>query len=193
MALDPYGNSLSVVVLVAMLVVLARSALLARGAASTREIALATWLVPALSVLGLGIAGYLSWVETGHADAVCGPVGDCNTVQQSEYARLFGLVPVGILGVVGFVAILAAWTARRFGPGRVRPPAAIVLLFLTGAGTLFSVYLTFLEPFVIGATCLWCLSSATIMTILYSLSFDPGRCALSELLHETPGPIRVRA
>jgi uncharacterized membrane protein len=33
-------------------------------------------------------------------------------------------------------------------------------------GTLFSVYLTFLEPFVIGATCIWCLSSAVVMTLL---------------------------
>ena len=34
----------------------------------------------------------------------------------------------------------------------------------------FSIYLTFLEPFVIGATCLWCLSSAVIMTLLYLLT-----------------------
>jgi uncharacterized membrane protein len=33
-------------------------------------------------------------------------------------------------------------------------------------GTLFSVYLTFLEPFVIGATCAWCLTSAVVMTLL---------------------------
>jgi uncharacterized membrane protein len=33
-------------------------------------------------------------------------------------------------------------------------------------GAIFSIYLTFLEPFVIGATCLWCLSSAVIMTAI---------------------------
>jgi uncharacterized membrane protein len=31
---------------------------------------------------------------------------------------------------------------------------------------LFSIYLTFLEPFVIGATCMWCICSAVIMIIL---------------------------
>jgi uncharacterized membrane protein len=33
-------------------------------------------------------------------------------------------------------------------------------------GVLFSIYLTFLEPFVIGATCLWCITSAVIMMLL---------------------------
>ncbi|MBS3753330.1 MAG: hypothetical protein KGY46_08075 [Anaerolineales bacterium] len=35
---------------------------------------------------------------------------------------------------------------------------------LTGFGTFFSMYLTFLEPFVIGATCAWCLTSFLIIT-----------------------------
>ena len=40
-------------------------------------------------------------------------------------------------------------------------------------GTLFSIYLTVLEPFVIGATCLWCLSSAVIMTVIMWLAAKP--------------------
>ena len=37
---------------------------------------------------------------------------------------------------------------------------------MTFGGTLFSIYLTFLEPFVIGAVCAWCLTSAVVMTLL---------------------------
>ena len=44
----------------------------------------------------------------------------------------------------------------------------------TVSGTLFSIYLTFLEPFVIGATCAWCLASAVILTLLMWLSARPG-------------------
>jgi uncharacterized membrane protein len=52
---------------------------------------------------------------------------------------------------------------------------------MTGFGTLFSIYLTFLEPFAIGATCLWCLSSAVIMTTLHALAHGPGRAAVARM------------
>jgi uncharacterized membrane protein len=145
------------------------------------------WLNPLLALAGLGVAAYLASVEVREVEAVCGPVGDCNTVQQSEYARLFGVLPIGVLGVLGFALILTAWCVRRCGNGRTASWAAIALLVLTGFGTLFSAYLTFLEPFVIGATCLWCLSSAVIMTALYALAQSPGREAVEQLGLRLPG------
>jgi uncharacterized membrane protein len=120
-------------------------------------------------------------------------VGDCNTVQQSPYARLFGVLPIGVLGVAGFVAILVAWGARRWASGRAAAWASITLLVLTGLGTLFSVYLTFLEPFVIGATCLWCLSSAVIMTALYGLALAPGGAAAAGLRQRSALAVPRRA
>jgi uncharacterized membrane protein len=139
------------------------------------------WLIPLLALAGLGVAAYLSHIEVRQVEAVCGPVGDCNTVNQSEYAKLFGILPIGVLGLLGFLAILAAWTLRRWGSGRISLWAAVGILGMTSFGTLFSVYLTFLEPFVIGATCLWCLSSAVIMTTLFALALKPGRQAWSAL------------
>ncbi len=46
------------------------------------------WLIPVVIVFGIGAAGYLSHVETQEVAAVCGPVGDCNAVQNSPYAIL---------------------------------------------------------------------------------------------------------
>ena len=123
------------------------------------------WVIPALSVVGLVVAGYLSYVEITLTEAVCGPVGDCNTVQQSQYARLFGVLPIGVLGVAGYVVILGAWAVQYYGPKDLRVLARLVLLGSTLFGTLFSIYLTFLEPFVIGATCAWCLASAVVITL----------------------------
>lgn len=48
--------------------------------------------------------------------------------------------------------------------------AAFGLLCMTLFGVLFSIYLTYLEPFVIGATCIWCLGSAVVMTGLFILA-----------------------
>jgi uncharacterized membrane protein len=167
-AADPRGSGLALIVLAAMIAVTARSLLHVHDGRWPRVPD--GWAVPGLCLAGLGVASYLSWVEVGGHEAVCGPVGDCNAVQQSEYAMLFGVLPVGILGVIGFAAMLAVWSLGRVAADRVGNRAGIALFAMTGLGTLFSIYLTFLEPFVIGATCMWCLSSATIMTLLHSLS-----------------------
>jgi uncharacterized membrane protein len=158
-----------------MVAVLARSTALLRRPARAGRPNLFDWLTPLLCLAGLGVASYLAHVEVRGVEAVCGPVGDCNTVQQSEYARLFGVLPIGVLGVLGFAAVLLAWAVQRTKAGPASAWAAVALLGLTGAGTVFSIYLTFLEPFVIGATCLWCLGSAVIMTTLHALAHAPGR------------------
>jgi uncharacterized membrane protein len=176
---DPRGNGLAILVLAGMAIVVLRSVARLRSPTRAALRSRIDWLNPLLALAGLGVAAYLSYVEVGEVEAVCGPVGDCNTVQKSEYARLFGVLPIGVLGVLGFAAILMTWGVRRLGTGRAAAWASIGLLALTGLGTLFSAYLTFLEPFVIGATCLWCLSSAVIMTSLYGLAVAPGREATS--------------
>jgi uncharacterized membrane protein len=136
------------------------------------------WAVLALCVFGLGVAGYLAYVETTLTEAVCGPVGDCNAVQQSEHARLFGLIPIAVLGVFGYVCILTVWAWGWLGRGRLAELAPVAVLGLTLFGTSFSIYLTFLEPFVVGATCSWCLASAVTMTLLLLLVARPGWEAL---------------
>ena len=179
-ARDPEGNILSVIVLAGMLGAFVWMAL---SFIRVNEIPVATeasWLIPILCLVGFIVAGYLAYVETAQVTAVCGPVGDCNTVQQSEYAKLFGVLPVGVLGLAGYVMILLAWLLARFGHNGTETLGALALLGMTIAGTLFSAYLTFLEPFVIGATCAWCLTSAIVMTALMLLSLGPGKTAYLE-------------
>ena len=161
---DFVGNTLSVLVLIGMLAVLLESGTRLLKPDPNRQ-RWPAWVVPLLSAAGLAVAGYLSFVEVTQAEAVCGPVGDCNTVQQSPYAVLFGFLPVGVFGLLGYIAILADWLIYRFSSGWVQEYAGQGLWMMTFFGLLFSIYLTFLEPFVIGATCAWCLSSAVIITV----------------------------
>ena len=168
---DRVGNSMSVVVLVAMVISLMIVASRPHLPVWRREPGVEVLLI---SILGIGVASYLTYVESRGVLAVCGPVGDCNTVQQSEYAKLFGLIPVGALGLAGYVAIIAAWWMTKRYSGAAADWARLSLLGMTVFGTLFSVYLTFLEPFVIGATCAWCLTSAVIMTVLMWVFVRPG-------------------
>jgi len=131
------------------------------------------WLFFLLLVIGLVVAIYMAYVELFRIEAVCGPVGDCNTVQQSSYARLFGLLPVGVLGVLGYAAIIIGLVVQYNGPTAWRKPAAWLVWGMALFGTFFSIYLTFLEPFVIGATCAWCLTSAIVMTLLLWAATPP--------------------
>lgn len=135
-------------------------------------------LIPLLAVAGLGVALYLTYVETQNVAAVCGPVGDCNAVQSSPFAKLFGVLPVGLLGALGYVAILAAWAVRHRDPFARLAPLAIFGMALFGV--LFSAYLTYLELYIIRAVCIWCLTSAIIMALLLVLAVGPAVAMLAE-------------
>lgn len=170
----PDGFGLAVGVLVGMVAALAYTGVTwlsvpeARAAREEPE-----WLrpgIPLLALAGAGVAGYLSYVETQAVAAVCGPIGDCNAVQSSSYAHLFGVLPVGVLGVTGYVAILVLWAWGRWGRGRPAAQAPRIIFAMSVVGVLFSLYLTYLEPFVIGAVCAWCLGSAVLMTFIMLLS-----------------------
>lgn len=162
---DTIGNSLSVLMLIWIAFVLIRSVLVFTKPLTPKP--WPGWATPLLVAAGVSVALYLSFVEVTDTQAVCGPVGDCNTVQQSEYAFLFGILPVGLLGLFGYIAIVLTWGFTQLATGGWIKRGTIALLAITASGTLFSAYLTFLEPFVIGATCLWCLSSAALMTLLF--------------------------
>lgn len=176
---DPLANSISLVVLILMVLSLGGVVWFARRGPGGDGPGI---VVPLLALLGLGVAIYLAFVETSGSEAVCGPVGDCNTVQQSEWAKVFGVIPVGLIGVGGYVVVLGAWALARFGPLRLADWARVALLAGAVSGVVFSIYLTFLEPFVIGATCMWCLGSAVVVTLLMWLTARPGLAAGRRLL-----------
>lgn len=171
---DPVGNSLAILMLVGMLAVLVQAGrhMLRSGSVSAQLRRAENfrgwrlWAVMALASVGLGLSIYMAFVETTRAAAVCGPIGDCNTVQQSSYALLFGWLPVGVLGVLGYLAMLITAAGIEWGRGALRTVAQAALLAMALFGTIFSIYLTFLEPFVIGATCMWCLTSALCTALI---------------------------
>jgi uncharacterized membrane protein len=116
----------------------------------------------ALAAAGLGIAGYLTAVHYDGGAPVCAISHGCATVQQSEYADLAG-VPVALLGVAGYAAILL--TLLRDDE---RARSATAFLALAGAG--YSIWLTYVEVFTIDAICIWCVASAVCMVALAALS-----------------------
>lgn len=111
-----------------------------------------------LSLLGIGVAGYLTYVHYADLNPVCvGGGGGCAIVQASDQSKLAG-VPVALLGLLAYVTLLACAvrpgeTARMLG----------ALTAIVGFG--FSVYLTYESVAVIEHTCQWCLMSLGLMTL----------------------------
>lgn len=175
---DPLANVLAIVVLALLLGSLIAVPVLALRGRLPAPPARRRWLVPALASAGIAISGYLGYVESNGMDAVCGPVGDCLAVQDSEYAVLFGVLPTWALGVLGYTLLLAGSIVARVVQPRTADGLAIAILAIAYAGTLASAWLTFLEPFVIGATCMWCLLSALSMLAILWLTAAAGLAAL---------------
>jgi uncharacterized membrane protein len=79
----------------------------------------------------------------------------CETVQTSRYAEILGF-PVAALGLLAYAGLLLS---AAIGGER----SALFGLFVALISVLFSAYLTYLELFVIGAICQWCVASVVLV------------------------------
>jgi uncharacterized membrane protein len=126
-----------------------------RALAADRRLQIA---IIVLCLLGIGDAGYLTYVHYSGIKVACLSSGGCETVQASQWAKLAG-IPVALLGLIGYMSILLSLLVRG-ELGR----AATFAIALIGFG--FSMYLTYREVFTIKAICQWCVGSAVLMTAL---------------------------
>jgi uncharacterized membrane protein len=132
--------------------------------------------VAVISAIGVVISAYLTWVHYSGNLALCIGVGGCESVQGSRFA-IAGGVPVALIGLGGFALIFALAVLRL----RHAPPvwADIAIFALSIAATAYVSYLTYIELFVIGAVCPWCVAAAVCAVLVLALVstefFRPGR------------------
>ncbi len=118
----------------------------------------------ALTVLGLAVAAYLTYIHYAGIKPLCGRGGGgCEIVQTSSYSKLAG-VPVALIGLLGYIAILGSLLVAQNENSRL----ATVAFAVVGFG--FSAYLTYRELYSIHHICEYCVSSAVIVTIIMCLS-----------------------
>ena len=126
------------------------------------------WAIVGLALLGIADATYLTWLHYSHARAACAGIGDCEVVNSSRYATLFG-VPVAAFGLGLYLVVFGLGLALAHGVGR----GHLVRLGIFGlalVGFLFSMYLTYIELFVLHAICPYCVLSAVVITAILALS-----------------------
>lgn len=89
---------------------------------------------------------------------------NCDIVNRSVYSKV-GPVPVALIGILGYLALLALATVYRDTP---QTPA--VLLSASLLGLAFALYLTYIEGFVLGVWCILCLTSLELIFDITVLS-----------------------
>lgn len=120
-----------------------------------------------LAVIGVGVAGYLTYIHYNMSVLICTPGGGCDTVQNSRYAAI-GAVPVAVLGLLMYLGLLALGFVRRTQRD-LYEPASMAAFAIALGGVAYAAYLTYLEIYVIHAICEWCVSSAIITFLIMLL------------------------
>jgi uncharacterized membrane protein len=125
--------------------------------------------IAALALIGAFVALYLTLYKMGEIGHLACGIGSCERVNTSQWATFLG-APVAVWGlgfyivtlIVAVIGTLPAWSTHR--------GISLVLTVMSGVGVAFSAWLTYLELYVIGAICRYCVASAIIVTLIFLVS-----------------------
>jgi uncharacterized membrane protein len=121
------------------------------------------------ALAGIFVSAYLWLYKLGKIGALTCGTGGCETVQLSPYSRFMG-IEVAAIGFAGYLVLLAL-SLWSLSPGQARSRSLInALAVLSGGAVAFTLYLKYLELFVIKAICRWCVASAVLIVIFFVLT-----------------------
>ena len=121
-----------------------------------------------LALIGLLDSVYLTYIKLANATASCAGIGDCDAVNSSQYAEIFG-IPIALLGAGAYLTILFILIMEpRGGFWNAQGPLLVFLISLIGV--MYSAYLTYIEIWVLYAICPYCVLSAIVLVLMLILS-----------------------
>lgn len=118
------------------------------------------YLTFSVGTLGLLDSLYLSYSRLFGGEVACVITHGCATVAESEYSVFLG-VPLAYIGVAYYITVLALTYLKRWDE----------LLAITLVGALMSLYFIYVQAFIIGAYCIYCLTSAGISFVLLTFAY----------------------
>ena len=125
------------------------------------------------ALCGFLLALFIHFKKRLHHPLVC-PIGhSCDPVVHSDYSRFMD-IPVEVLGVIYYTIVVIAYAASLMVPEFYSGMFGAVLLALSATAFLFSIYLTFVQAFILKEWCTWCLISAALCAIILFLSLKLG-------------------
>ena len=126
-------------------------------------------IVAALALAGIFISLYLTLYKLGIIGELSCSIGSCETVNTSKWATFLGL-PVAAWGLLFYLDVFAVALIGTFPRFENEPVISVVLVVQSAIGVLFSAWLTYLELAVIHAICIWCVTSACVVTLIFIVS-----------------------
>ncbi len=126
-------------------------------------------IVAALALAGIFVSLYLTLYKLGVIGELSCSIGSCETVNTSKWSRFMGL-PVAAWGLLFYLDVFAIALVGTFERFADEPVISMVLVAQAAVGVLFSAWLTYLELGVIHAICIWCVTSALIVTAILLVS-----------------------
>lgn len=136
--------------------------------ASQRRAAILYGLAAFVSLIGLADAIYLTVEHLSGRSVKCTIVQGCSEVLSSSYASFNGM-PLAGVGAVAYFVVFSGATLAAFGYKGAGKFAVLV----SGSMFLVTLWLVYLQAFVIKAFCQFCVLSAlvtTVMTVLLVLA-----------------------
>jgi len=122
-----------------------------------------------LSAGGLGVSSYIYYTKSQGKQLVCPTGSNCNAVITSQYSKFLG-IPLEYGGVAYYSLILAAYLCLIFLPHLLSSFMLLLLSLATTVAFLFSLYLLFVQAFILRQWCIWCILSAVLSTTIFITS-----------------------
>lgn len=128
--------------------------------------------IPILGICGFLVAKHIRNHKIKSTPLVCPINFDCNTVVNSDYSKFFG-VPVEIFGMFYYATISLAYFFFIFVaniPKALQADLVAILIAMSLAAFLFSMYLIGVQIFILKKGCSWCIVSASICLVIFVLT-----------------------
>jgi len=120
------------------------------------------YTIAALAALvGLAEATYLTALFLSGGTAVCAGSADCFQVLGSRFAKIGG-VPVAAFGVLAYFGVFSFATFAAFGYASARKLLALNIWIMFGT----TLWLLYVQAFILHAFCRYCLFSAALVFLL---------------------------
>lgn len=121
-----------------------------------------------LAIIGLLDSIYLVWVKYTDQYALCGPIGNCESVNTSQYSEIYG-IPIALLGAGAYFVVIVLLLLEDRNE-LIHEYSPMLVFGISLIGVIYSIYLTYIEIAVLRAICPYCVISAIVLVLLLVLS-----------------------